>query len=792
MRDAETKYNSTRPQAGGYKVLIEGFEIKATQVSITMGVGQIPTAQVAILPHAILRRLRLLVLGSGDSARLAKTKPKVHIFYYDNTVAETRKNKKAFTDALKGRLSLTDFSDMVFWKLIFDGEMTGMSFSKTPESKMYQLLAKGQPYVLDTLPTLIENSTAPEALIANAMTATGANATLRLINTTGVNTTAAVVGLKWRDPLQMVQRFLAPIQIEKYDGTSTSAMLLQDNDFLPTQPFGDFSDDAERDKDSGKYTPEENPGDSALNGAILTAYNANGNIQEYYKPYLQKNNIFQRFFQPLGLHDLLYWADATNRAQFFLLEDFRKNLVNMVGQHSSLWRLIVAALGSVDYRVLVNSTPSYINRDLYNIGDPSRALGGGLRSCIVMPDLHYTHVPACNIIFPCQNTQLGLSEDHSSVLTRLKARYNYPTGSTQIAEGGLAGILRNNFFSPPELTVAFHKAIDQDANTKDKKTSVFAVTEEEKIRGVVEGYEEFPPLMDVMIRAYMREIENKGETSQTNKSSFSLFQSYTDYRFYTRKYENNTGEVGGPFNPNVVPGFPTMIMDTEDNGYHLLGFITAVTHTMSVDNQSTSIQVSHLRTIEDDNEMLLSLKASPDGLSGYKNFIETDLSHDKMDTLYKETLGCRAVNFREPIVEGTGGGVDDEEEKEDIWRAVHISKGELNFVAAGVTPKDNFSYIATQFPAEGSPAKEKFHSYSRATKFGRRPLINLLQFYKEFLRNANRDMKLFKIGHPEGMNSEQIAEPFIVVKSASYFNSEIQEVMEVYFDELRTRLIYRG
>ena len=53
-------------------------------------------------------------------------------------------------------------------------------------------------------------------------------------------------------------------------------------------------------------------------------------------------------------------------------------------------------------------------------------------------------------------------------------------------------------------------------------------------------------------------------------------------------------------------------------------------------------------------------------------------------------------------------------------------------------------------------------------------------------------MKLSKIGHPEGMNSEQIAEPFIVVKSASYFNSEIQEVMEVYFDELRTRLIYRG
>ena len=133
-------YNMTtnQPEEGAFLVYFNGVEIPSSGVSVSMGLGTYPTAEVTVAPDS-----GLIQLGAQDRVQVA-------IFYKDNHY--TRVVGKA-----------PDF------RLIFDGEIIGWSYVTAAGERRMRFSCVAHAEVLDHL--LPEFVTGVEGIALNAASA---------------------------------------------------------------------------------------------------------------------------------------------------------------------------------------------------------------------------------------------------------------------------------------------------------------------------------------------------------------------------------------------------------------------------------------------------------------------------------------------------------------------------------------------------------------------------------------------------------------------------------------------
>lgn len=81
----------------------------------------------------------------------------------------------------------------------------------------------------------------------------------------------------------------------------------------------------------------------------------------------------------------------------------------------------------------------------------------------------------------------------------------------------------------------------------------------------------------------------------------ALFKLYAKYEYFRARYEPRTANVALAFNPFIVPGFSAIVFDDMSAGFHILGYVTSVKHSLSAEsggsNMSTYVTLTYLRTL---------------------------------------------------------------------------------------------------------------------------------------------------------------------------------------------------
>jgi len=71
-----------------------------------------------------------------------------------------------------------------------------------------------------------------------------------------------------------------------------------------------------------------------------------------------------------------------------------------------------------------------------------------------------------------------------------------------------------------------------------------------------------------------------------------LFSLYARYEYYRARFESRSGGVVMPLNPYIVPGFSAVIFDEKTSGFDTFGYVTKVSHSMSVMGGSPSMMTT--------------------------------------------------------------------------------------------------------------------------------------------------------------------------------------------------------
>ena len=160
-------------------------------------------------------------------------------------------------------------------------------------------------------------------------------------------------------------------------------------------------------------------------------------------------------------------------------------------------------------------------------------------------------------------------------------------------ECGCDDDLRNeDFESEEEKDAAYNKRADEiEAKLLEKLMDTEQVRIEAlKEQGIISG--EITSLDQLKEKLSQRANEQQAKIQ-------ALMRTLARYEYHRLRSGERRGSVTMAFNPYIVPGFPTMIFDYFTHGQHFLGYVVSVTHEMSPQGWSTSIQFVHGQTLDE-------------------------------------------------------------------------------------------------------------------------------------------------------------------------------------------------
>jgi len=180
--------------------------------------------------------------------------------------------------------------------------------------------------------------------------------------------------------------------------------------------------------------------------------------------------------------------------------------------------------------------------------------------------------PACNVIFPDENTTFSFQRNEENIPTRFRLMDE------------IVGIEGRGYFAPEELHQNFEEG-DREARQK--------VTDLEKFKGVIPHQTTIPLTQTMAINFDENDLEDMGIAK-------ALF---TNYMFYHNQYQSVPMNIEVAFKEDILPGFPILIMDKE---IPMLGYVAGVNHNVNPESgyATTSITVSHARTFDTKTPML--------------------------------------------------------------------------------------------------------------------------------------------------------------------------------------------
>ena len=240
----------------------------------------------------------------------------------------------------------------------------------------------------------------------------------------------------------------------------------------------------------------------------------------------------------------------------------------------------------------------------------------GLYNTLLIPECWFVAPPRCNIIFPDMYGSFTFSRSFLRETTRLQitvsSRREIVAG-TGIYSGLNFGGVRK-VYKAPDTTLM--KAIGVGPATKQIKR----LMPHEIHGGIIPGFEWMGQINQLL----------PADGKKKSKKRTDYINRLVSYQFLKRRFSARTLAGNGKMNPYLVPGFPAVVMDrtvtssmaeyapkkthaqllemvknkqvTAPTQY--IGLVHSVTHQVSQAGGSTSFQLSHVRTLDEDREFL--------------------------------------------------------------------------------------------------------------------------------------------------------------------------------------------
>lgn len=550
---------------GSYLVYFNGIEIPATAVSVTSGVWQIPTATVSVVPDATLA-------GIGREDRMH-----VAIFYLDDVYTP---------------------NDPQF-RLLFDGEITGWSYSNTARGRSMNFACISQLAILEEIyPYFV---TGLDSMLTSTIQATNANqavfshAGLTFPSSLLYNGFDQSIGNGLKRPYDIVENILRALI-----GSTAQQQL----------------------------------------GSAVSA--------GFYGRYMRRSNMVNRWVPSPLLEDL---NQNPSRGLFPVVQAVQsESIINalsqqisQVGNAGSFWGVLQQLFNMVYYEIIAipNATmakvrmggtspgliigpPTWNSSGQISAGNPFQLASepNRLMQFITKPQWLFGIPPMCNAIFPSMIQELSYSEDYRSQPTRMGINDEFlltlnPSGmNTNMAP---FAVLHGGY--PQAYADELERKFGQFNNNGDilRSGKNFLIWPEEYFKGPLLKQERLPNWFNYIDDALTMEQRSKMQPTETStnnnatatqsdqvQNSPDLYQkrkqlmtAFAHYEYVRQRGAAKRGGVNMVFNPYVVPGFPTIIFSDVPSNQNYHAYVTTVTHTMTASSMGTQLGFTFAQTLDD-------------------------------------------------------------------------------------------------------------------------------------------------------------------------------------------------
>lgn len=260
--------------------------------------------------------------------------------------------------------------------------------------------------------------------------------------------------------------------------------------------------------------------------------------------------------------------------------------------------LIYSYLKSIGYSIYPNPIATILNYSNNNTVDPIENLPI-LNSQMVLPDFFTAPPPRCNVIFPSNLTGFYLPRN-KIVTTRYAAFHKHPAEATMamgITSYKVAGWPIVDKDKGVILSDYLHLG-DNARVWNNGDNFAMEYFGGPKIKADV--FDQNSPESILMNMHNKEDAENSRNSSERGSA-----QSVAGYFAALSRYGDRIGQVQTIFNPNLVAGFPTLIIIPKQRGSSMevmpyMGVIKQIHHKITPNGSTTSVVVANCHIVNED------------------------------------------------------------------------------------------------------------------------------------------------------------------------------------------------
>jgi len=262
-----------------------------------------------------------------------------------------------------------------------------------------------------------------------------------------------------------------------------------------------------------------------------------------------------------------------------------------------------------------------------------------LKSIILKPNLFGCIPPKCNVILPDICTSISFSRSFMNEPTRSWMR----TSEIYNNVNDIANKVMT-YFAPEAMFAKYQNF----AKLNGAKVFFDTFSDEELEKGILPQQTTLPFAETAVIRSRNQALFNKAEGKGVAKSAADklvatvdpILMKQAEYQFQLSRYASRIMNVTMEFNPWLVCGFPCFVADSSISFF---GNIESITHTIDANSGgSTIIQCSLVRECDPVNDTTPTIPEWTSDLFQPKNISDT----------YEKLIGCRAMCDGKPTETG--------------------------------------------------------------------------------------------------------------------------------------------
>jgi hypothetical protein len=329
-------------------------------------------------------------------------------------------------------------------------------------------------------------------------------------------------------------------------------------------------------------------------------------IKQWFKPWVDRVKFKDRFV-PSVLVESLVGVDADAEPHIFPILKATQStsaieaLAKMGNQldQGSFYNIVTTIFQAMYYELLMLPTAPYLlvdetTREPFGedtvAGGPPR-LRNVVASYMTKPQTIFGIPPRFNVLWPSMIEQFSYDESYARQPTR--TYLGNPHVLNMLAQQSPNDVLTR------ALTVGYPAEANERLSRKKtgdhSEESVFNfITKEERFKGPVYNNMNTP--------TWYMFLQQTERTSAANAALQYKFCRYEHLR--TRAAQRNAG-TSGPYNPYIVPGCPSAIIDNEHSSVHLIAYVTQINHSFSQENMSTQVSMTYATPISEVIDLLM-------------------------------------------------------------------------------------------------------------------------------------------------------------------------------------------